>query len=246
MLIRGPLCTRLTLAPARRRIEPRNRGEGRDARERRHVFGRSHPNGSAGEAAADGREDRELRPPLPDRALTVPEIPLRETNFGLVADGDGWFVINARESRWRDAGHFGRFCNFEGKRRFSQLGINLNVLEPGQPIGMYHREGKQEDFLVLSGECLLLVEGEERKLRAWDFVHCPPETNHMIVGAGSGPAVVLAVGARGGRKGLIYPVEPLAVEHRAGVEQETTKPAEAYAAFPSWPRCRYQEGWLPD
>jgi uncharacterized cupin superfamily protein len=155
-------------------------------------------------------------------------------------------VINARESRWRDAGHFGRFCNFEGKRSFRQLGINLNVLEPGQPIGMYHREQRQEDFLVLSGECLLLVEGEERKLRAWDFVHCPPGTNHMIVGAGSGPAVVLAVGARGGRKGLVYPVEPLALEHEAGVEREVTKPQEAYADFPAWPRCRYQQGWLPD
>lgn len=119
------------------------------------------------------------------------------------------------------------------------------MLEPGQPIGFYHRERKQEDFLVLSGECLLLVEGQERRLRAWDFVHCPPETNHMIVGAGSGPSVVLAVGARG-RNRITYPVEPLAVKHAAGVVQETTKPQEAYAAFPPWPRSRYQEGWLPD
>jgi uncharacterized cupin superfamily protein len=155
-------------------------------------------------------------------------------------------VINARESRWRDAGPLGLFCNFEGKRRFRQLGINLNVLEPGQPMGMYHRERAQEDFLVVSGECLLLVEGEERKLRAWDFVHCPPGTNHMIVGAGSGPSVVLAVGARGGRKGLVYPVEPLAVAHGAGVEREVTKPEDAYAGFPAWARCRYREGSLPD
>jgi len=155
-------------------------------------------------------------------------------------------VINARESRWRDAGHFGLFCNFEGKRRFRQLGINLNVLEPGQPIGMYHREAHQEDFLVLSGECLLLVEAQERKLRAWDFVHCPPGTNHMIVGAGSGPSVVLAVGARGGRTSLVYPVEPLAIEHAVGVKSETTKPAEAYGGFADWARCRYREGSLPD
>lgn len=178
--------------------------------------------------------------------MAVPEIPLRATKFGLVADGDGWFVINARESRWRDAGHFGLFCNFEGKRRFRHLGINLNVLEPGQPIGMYHREAHQEDFLVLSGECLLLVEGRERRLRAWDFVHCPPGTNHMIIGAGSEPSVVLAVGARGGRKGLVYPVDPLAIAHRAGVEREVTKPEEAYAGFPAWARCRYREGSLPD
>ena len=162
-----------------------------------------------------------------------------------MADGDGWFVINARESRWRDAGHLGRFCNFEGKKRFRQLGINLNVLEPGQPMGMYHRERREENFLVLSGECLLLVEGEERSLRAWDFVHCPPETNHMIVGAGSGPSVVLAVGARG-RNRVTYPVDPLALKHAAGVEKETTKPQEAYANLAAWERCRYEEGWLPD
>ena len=177
--------------------------------------------------------------------MPVSELPLRETKFGLVADGDGWFVINARASRWRDAGHFGRFCNFEGKKRFRQLGINLNVLEPGQPIGMYHRENKQEDFLVLSGECLLLVDGRERRLSAWDFVHCPAGTQHVIIGAGTGPSVVLAVGARG-RTRITYTVEPLALKHAAGVDQETTKPQEAYANLAAWARCRYEEGWLPD
>jgi uncharacterized cupin superfamily protein len=177
--------------------------------------------------------------------VAVPEIPLRETKYGLVADGDGWFVVNARESRWRDAGHFGLFCNFEGKRRFRQLGINLNVLEPGQPIGLYHRERAQENFLVLAGECLLLVEGQERALRAWDFVHCPAETDHMILGAGTGPSVVLAVGARGGRKGVVYSVDPVALAHGAGVEQETTDPRDAYAPYPAWSRCRYREGSLP-
>jgi uncharacterized cupin superfamily protein len=98
----------------------------------------------------------------------------------------------------------------------------------------------------VAGECVLLVEGQERKLGAWDFVHCPPGTNHMIVGAGSGPSVVVAVGARGGRKGLVYPVEPLAVAHGAGLAQEATKPDEAYAGFPAWARCRYREGSLPD
>jgi uncharacterized cupin superfamily protein len=178
--------------------------------------------------------------------MTVPEIPLRETKDGLVADGDGWFVINARESRWRDAGHFDCYCNFEGKRPFRQLGINLNVLEPGQPIGLYHRERAQEGFLVLAGECLLLVEGEERKLKAWDFCHCPGGTEHMIIGAGKGPALVLAVGARGGRKGIVYPVNDLALAHAAGVEQETSRPEEAYRRFPKFERCRYRAGWLPE
>ena len=127
---------------------------------------------------------------------------------------------------------------FEGKRRFPQLGLNLNVLEPGQPMGMYHRERGQEDFLVLAGECLLIVEGEERLLKAWDFFHCPGGTDHMIVGAGDGPAVVLAVGARGGRTGLVYPADPTAAKHGAAVERETTSPAEAYAGFSAWARSR--------
>jgi uncharacterized cupin superfamily protein len=180
------------------------------------------------------------------KSMAVEELPLRETKFGLVADGDGWFVLNARESRWRDTGHFGHYCNFEGKRPFRQLGINVNVLQPGQPIGLYHRERAQEDFLVLTGECLLLVEGQERTLRAWDFFHCPGGTNHMIVGAGNGPSVVLAVGARGGRTGIVYPVDELALAHDVGVEQETTKPQDAYRLFPKFERCRYEEGWLPE
>jgi uncharacterized cupin superfamily protein len=179
--------------------------------------------------------------------MGIPEIAPRKTKHGLVVDGDGWFVLNAADSRWNDMGPFGFYCNFEGKRRFKQLGLNLNVLEPGQALGLYHREQAQEDFLVLAGECLLLVEGRERKLRAWDFVHCPPGTNHMIVGAGPGRAVVLAVGARGrGRSGIVYPVDPLARKRGVGVGQETTKPGEAYARFPGRTRRAYRPGWLPE
>jgi uncharacterized cupin superfamily protein len=179
--------------------------------------------------------------------VVVPEAPLRRTKYGLVTDGEGWFVINARDSRWRDTGPLGLFCDFEGKRRFPQVGINLNVLEPGQPMGLYHRENAQEGFLVLAGTCLLVVEGEERELKTWDFFHCPPQTGHIIVGAGDEPAVVLAVGARGrGRRGLVYPVSDVALKHGAGAEQETTKPQEAYARFPSWSRVEYAEGSLPE
>jgi uncharacterized cupin superfamily protein len=169
------------------------------------------------------------------------------TKYGLMPDGDGWFVINARASRWRDSGPLGFYCDFEGKRRFPQVGINLNVLAPGQPMSMYHSENGQEGFLVLSGECLLIVEGEERELKAWDFFHCPRQTEHVIVGAGDVPAVVLAVGARGRiRKGFVYPVDKIARRHGAGVETETTKPAEAYAGFPRSSRTSYNDGWLPD
>lgn len=175
------------------------------------------------------------------------EASLRKTKYGLVYDGEGWFVLNARETRWRDTGPLGFYCNFEGKLPFRQLGINLNVLEPGQAIGRYHRESAQEGFLVLAGECLLIVEGRERRLKTWDYFHCPPQTEHVIVGAGSGPAVVLAVGRRGlPRKGIVYTVDETALAHGAGVEEETTKPAEAYAGLPAWNRCTYRDGSLPE
>ena len=106
----------------------------------------------------------------------VPEAPLTSTEHGLVAAGEGWFVLNAREARWRHTEGRSALCIFEGDVEFSQIGIALSVLEPGQPMAMYHWEADQEDFLVLAGEALLIVEGEERPLRAWDFVHCPPET----------------------------------------------------------------------
>jgi uncharacterized cupin superfamily protein len=180
------------------------------------------------------------------RTAMVPEAPLRTTKYGFVADVDGWFVVNAQEARWRDSGRFGLYCDFEGKRPFRQLGFNINVLEPGQSLGFYHRENAQEDFLVLAGRCVLIVEDQERPLEAWDFVHCPPRTPHMIVGAGDGPSAVVAVGARGlARKGFTYvPSEP-ARKHGVSVAKETTKPAEAYAGLPRSQRVAYG-GWLPE
>jgi uncharacterized cupin superfamily protein len=166
---------------------------------------------------------------------------------GLVTDGEGWFVVNARESRWRDAGPLGAYCTFEGKRRFPDFGININVLEPGKPMAMYHREATQEGFLVLSGTCVLVVEGQERTLRQWDFFHCPSGTEHVIVGAGDEPAVVLAVGARGRRrKGIVYPVSKVAARYAASATRETTKSAEAYAGLPGSRWAPYRDGWLRD
>jgi uncharacterized cupin superfamily protein len=172
----------------------------------------------------------------------VPEAPLRRTDAGLVPEGEGWFVVNARDALWKE-GAFGSYTRFEGDARFPQLGINIGVLHPGQAACMYHREEDQEDFLVLSGECLLLVEGEERPLRAWDFVHCPPWTEHVFVGAGSGPCAILAVGGRSGT-GVVYPRAEVALRHGAGVEQETTSGEEAYASFPDDTETPYRDGWL--
>jgi uncharacterized cupin superfamily protein len=178
--------------------------------------------------------------------MPIPEAPQRTTKYGLAPDGEGWFVVNAREARWRDYGPLGKGCNFEGKRPFKQLGINLNVLAPGESLGLYHRENHQEGFLVLAGECLVVAEGEERRLKAWDFFHSPAGTAHVIIGAGEAPAIVLAVGARGGRKGLAYLPDPVALAHGAAVDVETTSPGEAYARFPRSTRTLCQEGWLPE
>ncbi len=161
-----------------------------------------------------------------DTRDVVPEAKLENG----VPQGKGWFVVNARDSRWSH-NELGAYCGFEGQddAAFDQLGVNLNVLPPGKPMAMYHEEPGQEDFLVLHGECVLIVEGEERPLRQWDFVHCPPQTKHVIVGSGTEPTIVLAVGARKGP--ATYPVDEAAVRHGAGVEKEPETPAEAYARF---------------
>ena len=160
----------------------------------------------------------------------VSEAPLEHTENGLQATGEGWFVLNAREARWFES-DFGFFGLLEGDVGFGQLGVNLGIVRPGEPSGLYHGEELQEDFLVLSGECLLLIEGEERRLEAWDFVHCPPWTEHIFVGAGEGPCLILGVGARRKGRGIRYPVNEVALRHRAGAEKETTDPREAYAGF---------------
>jgi uncharacterized cupin superfamily protein len=142
----------------------------------------------------------------------------------------GWFVVNARGSRWL-YNEMGGYCGFEGEgdAEFPDVGINLNVLDPGVPMAMYHEEPGQEGFLVLSGECLLIVEGQERPLKAWDFFHCPSHSKHVILGAGAGPALVLAVGARKGQ--ATYPIDDTAVRHNAGVNSEVASPKEAYEGY---------------
>jgi uncharacterized cupin superfamily protein len=178
----------------------------------------------------------------------VPEATLEQTDVGLVAKSDGWFVVNAKNARWFYADGRPALCELEGDVEFSQLGIYIVVLWPGQPMAMYHWEVDQEDFLVVSGEALLLVEGEERPLRQWDFVHCSSRTSHVIIGAGEGPCVVVAVGARAHQEGPDwggYPVEEVALKHGAGVEQETNDPDVAYASVtPSRENTRYRDGWL--
>jgi uncharacterized cupin superfamily protein len=164
----------------------------------------------------------------------VEEAQLEDTGAGLARTGDGWFVVNARDAAWLTNELFGAACVFEGDANRWDIGYSLQVVWPGKPTGMYHRESNQEDFLVLSGECVLIAEGEERRLKAWDFVHCPSETEHIFVGAGSGPCVIFMIGARSNPKRIVYPRSDVALRHGAGVETETTVPAEAYTPFPKW------------
>jgi len=162
----------------------------------------------------------------------VTEARLEDSGSGLKPTSDGWFVVNARDTEWVTSDAFGSGCVFESRdARFPQVGINLSVLEPGKPNCLYHSESLQEAFLVLSGACRLLVEGEERLLEPWDFFHCPAGTEHVFVGAGDGPCVILMVGARSEDEQLLYPVSELARRYGASAETETPDPKQAYARF---------------
>jgi uncharacterized cupin superfamily protein len=161
---------------------------------------------------------------------------MERSEAGLVAATPGWFAVNVRDAAWVTGDHFADACVFEDDAQpFAQIGYTLAVLKPGQPSALYHREGNQEDFLVLAGECLLLVEGEERPLKAWDFVHCPPGTEHIFVGAGAGPCVVFMAGARGASPDEnLYVRSEVALRHGAGVETDTSSSQVAYAPFGRW------------
>jgi uncharacterized cupin superfamily protein len=144
----------------------------------------------------------------------------------------GWFVVNARDTRWlrNEMRTYARFGG-QGEAHFDHIGVGLYWLEPGQPMSLYHHEAGQEDFLVLRGDCLLLIEGEERPLEQWDLVHCPPRTAHTIVATGDEPALVFAVGARVEKGSARYPVDPTAIRHGAGRRDENETREEAYGRF---------------
>ena len=172
------------------------------------------------------------------------EAQFEKTPLGLVPTGEGWFVANARDVTWIRSEERGQDTDFEGRQEWKGLGFRIQVLSPGQR-GLYHGESGQEDFLVVSGECIAIVDGEERTLKAWDFFHCPPWTQHTFVGAGQGPCVIVMAGNRAGGFDVIYPVNDVAAKYGASVAKETTKPDEAYAHFGPEARSAYTEGWLP-
>jgi uncharacterized cupin superfamily protein len=173
------------------------------------------------------------------------EARLEKVGNGLAPVTDGWFVVNAREAPWLENDAFGFRCRFETDGRiaglregtepqmFGEIGYTLAVVQPGKPSGLYHAEGQQEDFFVVSGECLAIVEEEERRLGQFDFLHCPAGTNHILVGLDA-PCVVLMIGNRTGERSIRYPVSEVAQARGAGVDQQTDSPPDAYARFPHW------------
>jgi uncharacterized cupin superfamily protein len=184
----------------------------------------------------------------------VDEARLEEVGSGLAPVSPGWFVVNVGEAAWVRNEAFGGRCVFESSPRvlaeradvdpqmFAETGFTLAVLEPGKPSGMYHAESCQEDFLVLAGTCVLLIEEQERPLRAWDFVHCPAGTRHVFLGTGDEPCVIFMTGARREGKTIVYPRSETARARGAGVETETNAPAEAYAPFSPW-RLGSPDAW---
>jgi uncharacterized cupin superfamily protein len=158
------------------------------------------------------------------------EAKIVDTETGKRTQGEGWFVLNVGEASWSRNVHAGVWSELEAEdARFEGFGVGVHVLEPGQANGRYHAESVQEGFLVLSGECIALVEGEERPMRQWDYLHCPPGTHHILVGAGDGPCAILMIGVRSPEATIDYRVDELASRYDASPPHDTHKPAEAYA-----------------
>jgi uncharacterized cupin superfamily protein len=151
-----------------------------------------------------------------------------------------WSVQNVRDIPWWVNEKFGARTMLVPYG--SDVGARVHVLEPGKPMTLYHRESEQEGFLVVEGECLLIVEGEERPLRRWDYFHCPPGTTHSFVGAGDGQCVMVTLGARNEEGSILYARDETALRHAAGVEEDTDAPADAYEPFPKWEDGR-PEAW---
>jgi uncharacterized cupin superfamily protein len=158
---------------------------------------------------------------------------VKNTETGKVVDGEGWFVLNLAEARWEGIEGSGAWCPLEADDApFEHFGANVHVLWPGQASGLYHAESNQEGFFVLAGECIAIVERRELPLRQWDYLHCPPGTHHITVGAGEGPCAILMLGARLPDRTIQYPVDETAARYGASVTRATDSAREAYADLP--------------
>ena len=163
------------------------------------------------------------------------EAKLDETPYGRnPASDEGWFVLNLADAlAVRNEVKGGAIIPLEPRGGpFKDFGVNVHVVWPGEPSALYHSENAREAFLVVSGECTLVVEEQERLLRQWDFFHCPAGTRHIFVGTGEGPCAILMIGARPEAEQLHYPVSEVAARHGASAAKETPNPDEAYADWP--------------
>jgi uncharacterized cupin superfamily protein len=181
----------------------------------------------------------------------VKEARLDSVASGLAPVTPGWFVVNTAEAAWvTNAEWSGGVCIFEsddfvlrGRPDLTEYekpnaGFTIRVVPPGKPSGLYHAESVQEDFLILQGECVLIIEEQERHLRAWDFVHCPPMTAHAFIATGDGLCVILATGNRRDDLQRVYPRSEAALRHGAGSEVTTTDP-ERHGRW----EVRRPDGW---
>jgi uncharacterized cupin superfamily protein len=166
--------------------------------------------------------------------MPVEEARSEETPYGRYITSDGWFVHNlANALAVRNGEKGGAMYPLEPREApFADFGVNVRVVWPGDPSAMYHAEDAQEGFLVLSGACMLIVEGQERPLQQWDYFHCPAGTSHVIVGAGDGPCAILMIGSRPDVETIRYPASEIAAKYGASVAKETSAPSEAYADWP--------------
>ena len=159
-----------------------------------------------------------------------------ETETDKVVEGDGWFVLNIGDAGWeRRSPGFGARCGLDARdARFPHFGVNVCAMMPGESNSLYHAEDTQEGFLVLDGECVAVVEGSERRLRRWDYLHSPPGTTHVLVGAGDRPCAILMIGAprSSSLSSIHYPQDAVAARHGASVAQTTDSSKQAYAERP--------------
>jgi uncharacterized cupin superfamily protein len=166
----------------------------------------------------------------------ITEAHLERIASGLVPVTPGWFVVNTADAAWVNNESYGGVCIFESDDIFlrgrhdlteyekPEAGFTIRVVPPGRPVGLYHAESVQEDFLILMGECVLIIENQERHLRAWDFVHCPPTTGHTFVATGDGPCVILATGNRRADFEVVHGGSEVAHRYDAGSAVVTTEP----------------------
>ena len=160
-----------------------------------------------------------------------------------MATRDEAFIVNVADAPALSHSRRATLIDFEaGREPFADTGVNVQVMAPGQPNCRYHSEPVQEDFLVLFGECIAIVEGEERPMRQWDFLHCPAGIEHVFVGAGDGPCAVLMIGSRR-VDAAHYPVNEVAAKYDASVTRETDDPAEAYADWRQEPWREAPNPW---